>query len=233
MYGILEVLIFAAAFSCCRSHAIWEAPGELHPVHGLYVKPSSDGTTGDLYVAATEENGVQTQWLTDQPVNFLSAATSLQPKTVPLTSSLTKTQEDKTTNQKRAILTSPAVKYAYALPVAGAEGNVATYPYAIPTAAVATPAEGSVIPPCSADIPVQPYPYQYFYPHMMSAIASAVNSYKDSESNEEKTPLAAPTPYWPQAYGYPYQYVFVDPNAWAQSQANPSEGASSSSSEGA
>ncbi|CAH2241232.1 uncharacterized protein LOC120624393 [Pararge aegeria] len=229
MYKVIHIVVFSLAALSARSQVIWEPPAELHPVHGLYVKPSSDGTTGDLYVAATEENGIKSQWLTDQPINFLPAATNLQPKTVPLTSSPTKTSPrgDKITNQKRAIITSPAVKYAYTLP--GAE-NLVPYPYAAPTN---PPSEGSVTPPCSKDIPAQPYPFQYFYPQMMSAITNVMKSYKESESTEENTPIAAPTPYWPQAYGYPYQYVFIDPNTWAQSQTNPlpSEAPSSGSSE--
>ncbi|XP_045785875.1 uncharacterized protein LOC123881222 [Maniola jurtina] len=244
MYETVEVvLIFSLTLSCVQSHVMWEAPNELHPVHGLYVKPSMDGTTGDLYVAATEENGRKSEWLTDQPVNFLApAATVLQPKTVPLSATKTTLQEDKTNTQKRAIITSPAMKYAYPhgidktaypqpIPVA-VEGNVGLYPYAVPTIA---PSEAS-IPPCSPNMPsqmAQPYPFQYFYPQMMSAIASAMNACKGNEDGEEKTPIAAPTPYWPQAYGYPYQYVYVDPNTWAQTQtsATPLEAQSSSSSE--
>ncbi|XP_034840178.1 uncharacterized protein [Maniola hyperantus] len=243
MYVKVEVVvILSLALVCVRSHVIWEAPNELHPVHGLYVKPSMDGTTGDLYVAATEENGRKSEWLTDQPVNFHTlAATVLKPKTVPLSATETSLQEDKITTQKRAVITSPTMKYAYAhaidntayaLPISGVEGNVGSYPYAIPAS---VPSEAS-IPPCSPNIPAQMgqlYPFQYVYPQMMSAIASAMSAYKGKEDSEEKTPIATPTPYWPQAYGYPYQYVFIDPNTWAQSQtsASPLEAQSSNSSE--
>nr|AON96625.1 VMP25 protein [Bicyclus anynana] len=235
MYGIIQIVTLSLALSCVRSHVIWEAPNELHPVHGLYVKPSKDGTTGDLYVAATEENGVKTQWLTDQPINFLPAATTLVPKTAPLPakSSLSKTtQEDKIAPQKRAIITSPALKYAYALPISGLPGeNVAPYPYAIPT----TPSSEELVPPCSTGIPAAPYPFQYFYPQMLAAIANAMKSYKENDSKEENPVVSAPLPYWPQGYGYPYQYVFVDPNAWAQSQprAEPLDASNSDSGESA
>nr|XP_026494835.1 uncharacterized protein LOC113399805 [Vanessa tameamea] len=216
------VLIFSFLLNWSQCHVLWETTNSLQPVHGLYVKPSVDGTTGDLYVAATEDNGVKSQWLTDQPVNFLPASTQNQAKAVPVsfTSSLTKTSspnEETITSQRRAVITSPTVRYAYALPVPGAEGSfVAPYPYAIP----ANPAvEGSNIPYCS-DTPAQPYPVQYFYPPMMSAIASAMNAYKEGDTDGGSQNISPQTPsnYWPSIYGYPYQYIMVDPKTWSQSQ---------------
>ncbi|CAH2086262.1 unnamed protein product [Euphydryas editha] len=217
------VLLFSFYLNWVQCHVLWETPNALQPVHGLFVKPSIDGTTGDLYVAATEDNGVKSQWLTDTPVNFLPTSTQNQPKAIPVsyTSSVTKTSspnEETITNQKQAVITSPTVRYAYAIPVPGGEGNFfAPYPYTIPAT---TAGEGTNIPYCSSESTPQNYsPFQYFYPPMMSAIANAMNAFKegDTEGGSQNITPHSP-PYWPHTYGYPYQYIMVDPKAWSQSQ---------------
>ncbi|CAH0721811.1 unnamed protein product, partial [Brenthis ino] len=238
MFRLRFFALIFSIFYCVQCHFLLETSKHLQPVHGLYVKPSSDGTTGDLYVAASEDDGVKSQWITDQPINFLSSASEHQPsKTHPitLTTTLTKNSspnEETITSQKRAVITSPVVKYAYALPVPGADGNLlAPYPYVTPT--VTASSEGSNISPCPTEIPTQAYS-PYFYPYMLSALANAINSLKDVENSDENTPTIASqaSPYWPHTYTYPYQYVMVDPKAWLQNQnAAPSSTISTTSSE--
>ncbi|XP_049867245.1 uncharacterized protein LOC126367660 [Pectinophora gossypiella] len=202
-------LVLALSLSLVRGHVSYlGVPNQLHHVRSLFVRPSTDGTTGDLYVAATEDHGVKSQWLTEQPINFLPPQ---QHVPVAYTQALTTSHlpdESVVTNQKRAVISSPPIKYAYALP-AQTEGSV-PYPYAIPTAPSA--AEGTECEPGTT--PVYPhYPYHPYYAHFMSAFASALNNMKDDSEEEGKTTKAAPA--WP-SYGYPVQYVMVDPSMWAK-----------------
>ncbi|XP_045491513.1 uncharacterized protein LOC123691254 [Colias croceus] len=214
MSRLIGTILISLLITCASSHVAWETPNSLQPVHGLYVMPSDDGTTGDLYVAATEENGSKSQWLTDQPVNFLAAATESQAVPLPLTSGLTTSPlEEKLNTQKRAVLATPPIKYAYALSTTGSEGNtVLPYPYTAPSAAKT---EESNLPPCATA--TQYYsPFQYFYPQMMSAIANAFNAHnKENSASEEGKTSNVPTAVWPHTYAYPFQYVMVDPSAWA------------------
>ncbi|CAK1545250.1 unnamed protein product [Leptosia nina] len=202
-----ESLVLLLFIACVHGAAIWETPSNLQPVHGLYVKPSIDGTTGDLYVAATEDNGVNSQWLTDQPINFLAAASEIEPSILPA--------QEETLTQKRAIITTPSVNYAYAIPTAGAEASVIN-PY---TLAVSGVEESKA--QCS-NAPVQPHysPFQFFYPQMLSTIANAFNAYKDPTKIEGSTTQAQPVATWPHTYALPFQYVMVDPNAWASQTAS-------------
>ncbi|CAH4037282.1 unnamed protein product [Pieris brassicae] len=181
---------FIVTFVQCG--VVWETPSNLQPVHGLYVKPSVDGTTGDLYVAATEDNGVNSQWLTDQPINFLASAS--ENHQLPL--SFTSRDSDEVPPQKRAVLTTP-IQFAQALPTE-TEKSV----YHVPTSD-----EKST--PCAHPAPYYS-PFQYFYPQMLSAIA---NAYTQKEGNQEAV-KAQPTA-WPHAYAYPFQYVMFDPRVWA------------------
>ncbi|OWR49393.1 VMP25 protein [Danaus plexippus plexippus] len=211
------LFIFSILISISKCYVTWDNENRLHPVHGLYVKPSNDGTTGDLYVAATENDGVQSQWLTDQPVNFLTAASQVKSKSVPVsfTSRLTKTSspnEETIVSKKRTVIKSPTVKYAYAVP--GTEAMV-PYPYPMRTK------QSEEFSPCSNSFPVNPYsPYNYFYPYMMSALTNAMKTMKENEGSEETQNMIPqnPPPYWPHPYTYPYQYVMVDPSAWSQPQ---------------
>lgn len=216
------VLLFLFYFNWAQCHVLWETTNTLQPVHGLFVKPSIDGTTGDLYVAATEDDGVKSQWLTDTPVNFLPTTTQNQPKSNPVsyTSSVTKTSspnEETVTNQKQAVITSPAVRYAYAIPVPGGEGNFfAPYPYAIPAA---TAGEGTNTPYCASESTAQTYsPFPYFYPSMMSAITNAMSFFKGETEGGSQNITPQSPPYWPHTYGYPYQYIMIDPKTWSQGQ---------------
>ncbi|XP_072943574.1 uncharacterized protein [Epargyreus clarus] len=235
--GITKCLFLSLTVSRIRGH-LPRVTNQLYPVQGLFVKPSVDGTTGDLYVAATEDHGVDTHWLTDQPVNFLptAAATSTKPTTVPVSfsSSFSKTSsphEESVMTQKRAIITSPQLKYTYALP--SSEGSpIPPYPYvAVPVAST----DGSA-PPCSSEgtpaLPSYPQfsPFHYFYPQMMAAMANAMTAVNDGDNEKGFNPPAAP-PFWPHAYSYPYQYVMVDPTLWAQAQASATTPPSASSEE--
>nr|AFP58809.1 VMP25 [Heliconius melpomene] len=211
---ISTVLIFAF-ISCVRCHLLLDASKRLQPVHGLYVKPSTDGTTGDLYVAATEDTGVKSQWLTDQPINFLPTSKQKQTSKIPVSLSSTlirssSSNEGTVTTQKKAVVTSPALKYAH-----GGEGNLPTlYPHAIPSTTKSF--EGSNVTPCPSEFPAHAYS-PYFYPYMISALANAINALKDLENSEENSPtvVSQPTAQWPHPYAYPYQYIMIDPNAWS------------------
>lgn len=219
------VVVFAvstiAAFA--NGHvAFSKTPNHLHPVHGLYVKPSVDGTTGDLYVAATEDSGAKTQWLTDQPIHFLPLQSQ------PAIPTSYKPEEQNT--QKRAVV-NPPVQYAYALPVSGnTETATAAYPYAVPgvNPTLPTQADTKTEAPIAAAVP-QYNPYQFFYPQMLSAYANMMSIMKDAGMSEEtaNSALSHSSPMWPQTYAYPYQYVMVDPSAWAQALTTPTPVASS------
>ncbi|XP_030027213.1 uncharacterized protein LOC115445172 [Manduca sexta] len=232
MSKIISLFTCICLAAAVESHvAHWNTPNQLHPVHGLFVKPSSDGTTGDLYVAATEDTGVKSQWLTDQPVNFLPTAAASQSHQSALPVPFTGYPHEESFNQKRAVV-NPPVQYAYALPVpSGSEsGAVAPYPYALPTAAMTSSSSESSTSTCTMDpakANIQQYPFQYFYPQMMSAYANALSILKDAGLSDDtaSSVMSQTSPMWPP-YGYP-MYVMVDPSAWAQSQATPSSSTTS------
>ncbi|XP_041977848.1 uncharacterized protein LOC121732119 [Aricia agestis] len=212
-------LSVSLSVTLCSSHVVWSDTSQLQPVQGLYIKPSADGTTGDLFVAATENTGTKSQWLTDQPINFLPAASQLQPTAalpVTLTSTLAKatSQEETGSTQKRAPATpvTPPINYAYALPFpTSTDGNVlAPCPYA-----VAANAEGGT--PAWPE-GTQYSAFQHFYPQMMAAMSRAMTTFAGAEAKDKGAAALSVPPYWPQAYSYPYQYLMVDPNAWAQTQ---------------
>lgn len=229
MNKLRATVVLVLALNFAHGHvAFWNTPNHLHPVRELYVKPSVDGITGDLYVAATEENGANTQWLTDQPINFLPTVAAQQaPVPISYASSLTATalphDESVVTTQKRAVLTSPAIKYTYALPAPGApDANAVPYPYgAIPAPQPIQTTDGNrecVDVPANHVYP-QYSPYHFYYPQMLSAFANALNAFsKETGHNEDSNSSAAPqtAPMWP--YSYPVQYVMVDPTKWAQGQ---------------
>lgn len=212
-------ILFVIPFLTFARSQTWTGPNQLQPVHGLYVKPSSDGTTGDLYVAASEDSGTKAQWLTDQPVNFLpsSAPTTQAGQAIPVVYPTYPAQDESSNTQKRAIITSPpvaAVQYAYALPFNPAEGAQLPYPYTIPTSS--TP---ETSPPTQCEKTAVPYnPFQFFYPHMMQAYANAKNVLKESGMSDEKASSVIPqASLWPNSYSYPQypMYVMVDPSTWA------------------
>lgn len=212
----LKVVVIALSLTCVRGH-----PYQLHPVQGLYVKPSVDGTTGDLYVAATEDNGVKTQWLTDQPINFLPAQTAAMPVSYTSSFSTASLPHDEAvvSTQKRAVVTSPAFKYTYALP-GSSDSSAFAYPYSALTSAIssATATEGTeTAEPVAASYPQ--YPFQYYYPQMMTAFANAMSVLKDAGVSDETAGSVMSQAMWPPSYTYPVQYVMVDPAAWAASQA--------------
>lgn len=222
MFREISTVLIIGIVCCAQCHLLLEASKRLQPVHGLYVKPSTDGTTGDLYVAATEDTGVKSQWLTDQPINFLPTSKQKQTSKIPISLSSTLTRssspkEETITTQKKAVIGSPALKYAYSLP--GGDGNLLTpQPYAMPSP---TPSfEGSNGAPCHSEFPGYTYS-PYYYPYMISALANAINALKDIENSDESSPVTAPQPIpqWPHPYAYPYQYLMIDPNAWLN-QAN-------------
>lgn len=231
MNKIIQGFVIALFFTFGESNSTpWIGPKQLHPVHGLYVQPSADGSTGDLYVAATEDSGSKTQWLTDQPINFLpvGAATQQHPKTVPLpyTSSFSASGHDESqSTQKRAVMTSPPVQYAYALPVSGGTEGALTYPYAIPamasTQSASSSSESSSTPCAEGTTAAIPYnPFQFFYPHMMSAYGNAKSILKQSGMSDESagTIVSQAAPMWSPYSAYP-MYVMMDPSAWSQAQA--------------
>ncbi|XP_014370213.2 uncharacterized protein LOC106720145 [Papilio machaon] len=223
---VLSVILLVI-YSTKSNAANFIVPKQLTPVHGLFVKPSEDGITGDLYVAASEDSGVDSQWLTEHPINFLPASTQAQAASAPVTftSSLTTSSsphEKTVTNKKKTVVTSPPVKYAYALPIPGAPdmNGFSPYPFGL-YAPHNYKAEESqcqmegLTPPTS----LPSYPYPFYYPHMMAALAGALNSHKEGE-NDGASRTALPVPHhWPGTYAYPYQYIMLDPAAWSsQSQ---------------
>ncbi|XP_047021590.1 uncharacterized protein LOC124631308 [Helicoverpa zea] len=229
MHAISAAFFGTLVVTCVSGYPnLWNS-NQLAPVHGLYVKRSNDGATGDLFVAATEENGVKSQWAVDQPINFLPVAAAAQPHAaaipVAYPASYTTTHEESAT-QKRAVMPTAPVQYAYAMPVQSGtpteNGQVAAYPYAytIPSATTETSA-----PKCEnqANVPQYPYqfPFQMFYPQMMSAYTNAMSILKDAGLSEDSanTVMSQAAPTWsPASYAYP-MYVMVDPSAWAQNQA--------------
>lgn len=217
----LKAVVIALSLTCVRGHpAYWNSPNQLHPVQGLYVKPSVDGTTGDLYVAATEDNGVKTQWLTDQPINFLPTQTAGLPLSYASSFSAASLPHDETlvSTQKRAVVTSPAFKYTYSMP-GSSDGSSISYPYSAlaPANSLVPATEGTeTAEPVAASYPQ--YPYQYYYPQMMTAFANAMSVLKDAGVSDDTAGSLMSQPMWP-SYTYPVQYVMVDPATWAASQA--------------
>ncbi|XP_013145985.1 PREDICTED: uncharacterized protein LOC106109128 [Papilio polytes] len=194
-----EYSSFSLVYSTKSDAANFIVPKQLTPVHGLFVKPSEDGTTGDLYVAASEDSGVDSQWLTEHPINFLPASTQAQ----------------------KTVVTSPPVKYAYALPIPGMPDTkgFSPYPFGLYAPHNYKAAEESqcqlegLMPPTS----LPAYPYPFYYPHMMAALTATLNPHKEEE-NDGASRDALPIPqHWP-GYAYPYQYIVLDPAAWAQTQ---------------
>lgn len=217
--GFTQALVLTVVLSAAKSHvASWKTSNQLHPVHEIFVKPSSDGTTGDLYIAATEESGVNT-WLTDQPVNFLPQTAQAS---IPVAYTFpTSPATEESTTQKRAVI-SPPVQYAYALPVASSDG--VSYSYTVPTQTPSTTeSTPATAPPCESKTAIPYSPFQFFYPQLMSAYANAKTILKESGMSDEKAASVLPqaSPMWPSTYAYPTMYVMVDPSTWAQSQATP------------
>ncbi|XP_013194397.2 uncharacterized protein LOC106137975 [Amyelois transitella] len=225
-------LVLLTALTFVKGHVAYRnTPNKLQPVHGLYVKPSVDGTTGDLYVAASEDSGVKSQWLTDQPVGFLPA-TAPAHQALPIGYNPNAITDDPINTQKRAVVNAP-LQYAYAYPVQGnTDGNaVVPYSYGIPTPNSAQTNTESLTPrnpdaALAAGVP-QYHPLQYFYPQMMSAYAELLNAFKENASvaasavgtnDESNTATTSQSPsMWP--YAYPVQYVMVDPSMWGQAAA--------------
>lgn len=184
-----------------ENHLILNETKDLHPVHGLFVKPSNDGSTGDLYVAATEENGEKSQWLADTSINFLTTSEKTAPETTKATS-----QEEILTNQQK-IVASPKLKYAYVLPVPRSASNLMPLPYTIAT----------VTSPCTMGSSQN---LLQLYPQMLSSVANAMNSlYETSNQKSSNTPLQA-TQFWPT--GFPLTslppYIVMAPRSWTQTQ---------------
>ncbi|XP_035436576.2 uncharacterized protein LOC118266986 [Spodoptera frugiperda] len=218
--------------TCVSGHPnIWQSDA-LTPVHGLYVKPSADGTKGDLFVAATEENGVKSQWTLDQPISILPVSTQPQAASVPVAYSPVYATHEESTLQKRSALTTPTpsapVQYAYAMPVSSTTpvettGTAASYPYAYTMTATATATE---TPKCEHQTNAVQYPYQFpyhmFYPQMMmSAYTNAMSILKDAGFSEDSanSVMAHASPMWsPTSYAYP-MYVVIDPKPCSQEEA--------------
>ncbi|KPI91621.1 hypothetical protein RR46_15125 [Papilio xuthus] len=222
---VLSVILLVI-YSTRSNAANFNVP-KLTPVHGLFVKPSEDGITGDLYVAASEDSGVDSQWLTEHPINFLPASTQAQAASAPVTftSSLTTSSsphEKTVTTKKKTIVTSPPVKYAYALPIPSTPdmNGFSPYPFGLYAPQNYKASEESqcqlegLTPPTS----LPAYPYPFYYPHMMAALTGALNSHKDGENDGASRTALPVSHHWPGAYAYPYQYVMLDPTAWTQSQ---------------
>ncbi|XP_068629661.1 uncharacterized protein [Battus philenor] len=211
---VLAAIILAFYLSVIKA-ANFDLHNQLTPVHGLFVRPSEDGVTGDLYVAASEDNDVNSQWLAEHPINFLPS-TQTQAASVPIkyTKSLTSTispNEETITTQKRAVIKSNPIKYAYALPVPGPADASAFNPYAFGFYGANIPKSEKT--KCQSQDPL-PYPYPYFYPHMMTALTTAMNNLRE---DEDDTKSRQPFPHqWPGAYTYPYQYIMLDPTTWSQ-----------------
>lgn len=235
-----KALVIALAFNLARGHVpYWRTPNHLQQVHGLYIKPSTDGTTGDLYVAATEESGAKAQWLTDQPVNFLPTPSGQHgPLPMSYLSSMTAAalpqDESVARTQKRAVLTSPAIKYAYALPMTGTpEGSVVPYPYAMPSAPTITATSSESSTECCDNTNTSALHPGYaflYYQQMMAAVAHAMSSaLKEAGATDETSKSTAQgaqsATTWPFSLPYPVQYVIMDPKAWAQNQTTPSPAA--------
>lgn len=219
---------------------IWHS-NQLTPVHGLYVKPSSDGTTGDLFVAATEESGAKSQWAVDKPINFLPVSATAQPQATAMPMAYASgypTTHDESATQKRTVMPSPVpsapVQYAYAMPVPsttqGEGGQVASYPYAYQISS--SPTETTKCEQANTSQYPYQFPFQLFYPQMTSAYTNAMSILKDAGLSEDSasTVMLQAAPMWaPASYAYP-MYVMVDPNAWNQNQATTTQTPASTSS---
>lgn len=223
MHVTSAIPFVALAFTLVAGYPnLWNG-NHLSPVHGIYVQPSTNGITGDLLVAATEENGVKTQWAVDQPINFIPVTTATQQAgavAVPYAQNC-QTSQDENSTQKRAVVSNP-VQYAYALPVpTGKQGENTPVAYAYPIAAAT--AATTETPKCehgnALHYPYQ-FPYQLFYPQLMTAYSNAMSILKDVGLSEDSASavMAQATPTWPSSYAYP-MYVMVDPNTWNQNQA--------------
>lgn len=231
MHGSSAIFVLTVAVTCVSGYPNLWNPNHLNPVHGLYVKPSTDGTTGDLFVAATEDNGVKAHWAVDQPINFLPvAAAQTHATAIPVAYPASyPTPHDDSATHKRAVIPSSIpsapIQYAYAMPVpSGSQAEstpVAAYPYAYPI--TTSPTESSAKCEHQASVPQYPYqfPFQLFYPQMMSAYTNAMSILKDAGLSEDtaSSVLSQASPSCtPSSYAYP-MYVMVDPNAWNQNQA--------------
>lgn len=218
MLKVLSILI--VIYSCVQGHVTQRNdPNQLHPVHGLYIKPSVDGSTGDLYVAATEEDGVKSQWLTDASVNFLPATAASQKHETAFPSPFAASYPHEETVNKKKQAGAP-VQYAYAVPMTTAPNEgTSPYPYALPVSAFPSQASESLIPcldPAKANIP-QYSPFHFFYPQMMSAYTKSMSILKEAGVNEDTANSVMPTPPMWSPYSYP-MYVMMDPSTWTKSQ---------------
>lgn len=198
---VLHSVVLALTIVYTRAHLAYWAPNPLQAVQGLYVKPSSDGHTGDLYVAASEDNGVNSQWVADKPINFLPAN---HPQAVTYSSSYasnTSPGEEVVTTQKRAIFSSPTAKYTYASPASNdANGNaLPSYPYALPAS--------------SGDPSATSYPYSLTGAtsadgnNAAAAYPYAIPTAQSDGSPQYPADTAAVQPASPY-YGYGYQYYY-------------------------
>lgn len=200
-YKLITVII-SFLITHIKSHLILNESKDLNPVHGLFVKPSFDGSTGDLYVAATEENGEKSQWLADTSINFLPPEEKIVPETTKTTS-----QEEITTKQPK-IIASQKLKYAYVLPIPRSAGSLMPLPYAIAT----------VTSPCA----MGSQNLNHLYPQMLSSVANAMNAlYGTTDQKATSTPLQA-AQFWPNVFplsSFP-PYLVMAPRSWTQTQKN-------------
>lgn len=228
MQAFSSVIFISIIVTSVRSYPGYWGSTNLNPVHGLYVKPSSDGSKGDLFVAASEDNGVKSQWMVDQPISFLPIAAATQSQATALPVPCSFTHNDDSSTHKRAVMPSPVsnpqVQYAYALPsvVPSTENNpLASYPYAYPLPLSSeNPAPKCEPSSTSSQYPF-PFPFQFFYPQMMSAYSNAVTILKDAGLSDDAANSVMAhhaSPMWGSSpYSYP-MYVMVNPGSWYQNQ---------------
>ncbi|CAB3255357.1 unnamed protein product [Arctia plantaginis] len=227
MQAISSVIFISVIVTSVTSYPGYWSSTNLNPVHSLYVKPSSDGSKGDLFVAASEDSGVKSQWMVDQPINFLPIAAATQPQatTLPVTCPFT-THNDETSTHKRAVMpnpvSSPQIQYAYALPVSSTENNpLSSYPYVYPVPFNPENPASKCEPSSTAPHYPFPSPFQFFYPQMMSAYSNAMTILKDAGLSDDAANSVMAhhaSPMWGSSpYAYP-MYLMVNPGSWYQNQ---------------
>lgn len=204
------LVLLAILLASSEGHILQWTPNSLAQVQGLYVKPSFDGATGDLYVAATEDEGKKTQWVADQPINFLgSAAQQVAPASVAYSTSVGAPVNGIVTSHQQAVYTSPTTKYYYS-PDSNA---VAPCPHA-----QANPVDAAAVQYPMDYYRAQYAMLQYFYPYILQTAAlTAANALKEAGLSDEMTQaVMSRTSLW-SPYSYPTQYANgAVQNSWPQ-----------------
>ncbi|GBP27943.1 hypothetical protein EVAR_83572_1 [Eumeta japonica] len=233
LYNCGVILIFFIITNVKAHSTASNAENRLQPVSGLYVQPSADGATGDLYVAASEDNGVQTQWIADQPINILPTGAAAQTQQVSPAAACTPSLAPQTPSEgesssavhMRSFIMNP-LQYASAttLPMPASYGIVSPYQYAV-AAMNSSPGETDAskltegLPTKIIQTRTHYVPLQFLYPGLANAEASTAGDTNKEDSKVDGPTPQSPVPVWPYPYTYPtMQYVAINPSMYDQNQ---------------